>query len=102
MNIVEIEEMKKTIEAMPKKNQVEVLKILSKNLCKINENKSGVFVNLTFLAPAVLEEIREFIRYVKEQEESLNTAEYQKTFFKNEFFAKVDKDETPVYYSQSS
>jgi len=102
MNITEIETMKKAIESMPKKNQVEVLKILSKNLCKINENKSGVFVNLTFLPPTVLDEIRDFIKYVKEQEESLNTAEYQKTFFKNEFFAKVDKEETPLYYSQSS
>jgi len=102
MNITEIETMKKAIESMPKKNQVEVLKILSKNLCKINENKSGVFVNLTFLPPPVLDEIRDFIKYVKEQEESLNTAEYQKTFFKNEFFAKVDKEETPLYYSQSS
>jgi hypothetical protein len=102
MNVTEIEDMKRTIEAMTKKNQIEVLKILSRNLCKINENKSGVYVNLSFLSPTVLDEMREFIQYIKQQEDTLNTAEYQKTFYKNEFFGKLDKEEPPVYYSHSS
>ena len=38
-NIENLENMKRYIENMNKYHQVEILKILSKNLCKINENK---------------------------------------------------------------
>lgn len=94
MNIHEIEEMKKYIESMTKFHQIEILKILSKNLCKINENKSGVFVNLTFLPQNVLLEIKEYINYIKDQDNCLNTLETQKNEFKNTFFTneKIDKD----------
>ena len=100
MNIETIENIKKTIESTSKFHQIEILKILSKNLCKLNENKSGVFVNLTFLSHSVLAEIKEYIDYMKEQEERLNTIEYQKTEFKNAFFIEKDnKEETPLIYN---
>lgn len=100
MNIETIENIKKTIESMSKFHQIEILKILSKNLCKLNENKSGVFVNLTFLSQPVLDELKEYIDYMKEQEERLSTIEYQKTEFKNAFFVeKGNKEETPLSYS---
>lgn len=103
MNIEIIENIKKTIESMSKFHQIEILKILSKNLCKLNENKSGVFVNLTFLNQPVLDELKEYIDYMKEQEERLNTIEYQKTEFKNAFFIEKDnKDETPLLYSSAT
>ena len=42
---------KDKIERMPKNNQIEVLKILKKyQNIKLNENKSGIFVNLSFLS----------------------------------------------------
>lgn len=90
MNIDEIENIKKNVETMNKYDQLEILKILSRNLCKLNENKSGVFVNLTLLPHPVLMEIKEYIHYIKDQEDRLNTLECKKTEFKNAFF--VDKD----------
>ena len=75
---------------MNKFHQIEILKILSKNLCKLNENKSGVYVNLSLLSKETLTGIKEYVDYIKEQEECLNTLEYQKNEFKNAFF--IDKD----------
>jgi hypothetical protein len=98
--IAVIENLKKTIESMNKHHQVEVLKILTKNLCRINENKSGCYINLSFLPEQTLNEIKTYIDYVNAQEESLVTMEYQKEEFKNAFFIeKEDKDNATVLYS---
>ena len=42
MNLDEIENIKKVVESMNKYDQLEILKILSKNLCKLNENKNNI------------------------------------------------------------
>lgn len=92
--------LKNQIEGMEKHHQIEILKILSKNLCKLNENKSGVYVNMTFLEQPIIEELEEYIKYMKEQEENLNTTEYQKEEFKNSYFIeKEDKEKMPITYS---
>jgi hypothetical protein len=85
---------------MNKYHQIEILKILSKNLCKLNENKSGVYVNLSFLNSETIDELQRYIDYTNEQETSLITVEYQKEEFKNAFFIeKEDKDNKIVLYS---
>jgi len=95
-----LENIKKTIEAMNKFHQIEILKILSKNLCKINENKSGVYINLSFLSTEIVDELNEYIQYTKEQENSINTMEYQKEEFKNAYFIEKDnKEEIPLQYN---
>ena len=92
--------LKNQIEGMDKHHQIEILKILSKNLCKLNENKNGVYVNMTFLEQPIIEELEEYIKYMKEQEENLNTTEYQKEEFKNSYFIeKEDKEKVPITYS---
>ena len=98
-----LENIKNYVEKMNKYHQIEILKILSKNLCKLNENKSGIYVNLSFLTKETLNEIKEYIEYTKEQEDSLNRMEYQKEEFKNAFFTEKDnKEEVPLLYNQSS
>ena len=94
----QLEYMKNYIESMSKFNQIEILKILSKNLCKINENKSGVYINLSFLPQDIIDKMQEYIEYVKNQEESLKKMEYQKEEFKNIFFYEKEvKDEMTMY-----
>ena len=100
-NIDNLENMKNYIEKLNKYHQIEILKILSKNLCKINENKSGIYVNLSFLPKQTLDEIKEYIEYTKEQEVSLNSVEFRKEEFKNTFFIEKDnKEEMPLLYNQ--
>ncbi len=86
-----LSDLKDKIEKMPKNNQIEVLGILKKfqntnpNI-KLNENKSGVFVNLSFLCKDILDEINKYVSYVNDQENIINTVELKKQEFKSTFF----------------
>jgi hypothetical protein len=82
----DLELMKTNIENMTKINQVEILKILLKHNVKINENKSGIFVNMSFLDKTIIEDIKVYLDYVKEQESTLQSLETKKEEFKTAFF----------------
>jgi hypothetical protein len=98
-----LEKLKNTIESMSKYHQIEILKILSKKLTKINENKSGCYVNMSFLPEDTISELEEYISYIKDQEDSLETMEYQKEEFKNAYFIeKENKDNPTISYSSLS
>ena len=82
---------------------MEILKILSKNLYKLNENKNGVFVNMSFLPDNIISEINGYMEFVKEQETSFDTIEYQKEEFKNSYFnEKQDKDNLSITINQTN
>lgn len=96
----ELEQIKHSIEIMNKQDQIEILKLFSKHLCKLNENKSGVFINMSFLSNDVLEELKNYIEYTYEKTTNLATMEYQKNEFKKSLLnQKEDKDNTIVSYS---
>ena len=98
-----LEKLKNTIESISKYHQIEILKILSKKLTKINENKSGCYVNMSFLPQDTISELEEYIAYIKDQEDSLETIEYQKEEFKNAYFIeKENKDNPTISYSSLS
>jgi len=82
----DLELMKTRIENMTKINQVEILKILLKHNVKLNENKSGIFVNMTFLDDSIIEDINVYLEYVNKQESTLQSLETQKDEFKSIFF----------------
>lgn len=101
MSIPEIESLKNSIESLSKMHHIEILKIIKKTKSvKINENKSGVYINLTFLPKETIDEISNYIFYVKDQEQLLHPVEKEKDDFKNTFFIeKENKDEMPSIYS---
>jgi len=83
IDVNKLEALKTKIETLNKFHQVEILKILSKNLCKLNENKSGIFINMSFLEEDVVEELTKYVDYIDDQNETFQTIEYQKDEFKN-------------------
>ena len=92
-SINELNYIRETIESMNKFNQVEVLRILSKNnTVTINENKYGIHINLTELKKDILDELNLYIKYVNTQELTLNSIEQQKETYKNTYFSKDIKD----------
>jgi len=96
----ELEKIKHSIEVMNKQDQLEILKLLSKHLCKLNENKSGVFINMSFLSNDILEEMKNYINYTQEKTTNLETMEYQKDEFKKSLLnEKEDKDNSIISYS---
>ena len=81
------------IENMSKFNQIEILRILTKNKdVMINENKYGIHVNLTEIDTLILQELISYITYVNTQEIYLNNVEQEKEKYKNTFFIKDNKD----------
>jgi hypothetical protein len=93
INIEELNVIREKIESMPKFNQIEVLRILSKNnKITLNENKYGVLVNMTDFEDEVIEKLKSYISYVNTQESNLNEVEVQKENFKNIYFVKDNKD----------
>ena len=101
MNETVLNEIKDQIESMSKMHQIEILKILSKNpLIKLNENKSGVYINMSFLSQNLLNEIQKYLKYIDGQENVLNPIEIQKESYKTCFFnEKEDKEEIVLYNS---
>jgi len=93
MNQLDLNQIKIKIESMTKIHHIEILKIINTHSnVSINENKSGVFINLSFLESNVIEEIKNYLIFVETQEQMLNPAETQKQDFKNIFFNNT-KDE---------
>ena len=83
----DLEKLKNTIESMSKMHHIEIIKILKKNQnVKLNENKNGVYINLSFLPDEIINEISDYVNYINDQENSLQTMEIQKDDFKNTYF----------------
>lgn len=101
MNVSELESMKQQIEKMDKTHHIEILKILKQNnSITLNENKSGVYVNLSLLPSNVMEQLKKYVNYTDTQEAVINTLEIQKDNFRNTFFSeKEDKDNSLSYAS---
>lgn len=91
MNAERLELLKTRVECMDKKQHVEILRILkTSSLVQLNENKSGIFVNLSFLPENILSQIEEYIKYVDDQETTLSGVEKIKEMYKTEYI--TDKD----------
>ena len=92
--ISKLENLKTKIESMSKTNQLGILNILKRNTAiKINENKSGVYINLSLLPSETMDEITYYLNYISEQEISINKIENQKNEFVNEFFTEMNENE---------
>jgi hypothetical protein len=85
--IVKLEHLKTQIEKLDKTNQLDILKLLKKNSSIVlNENKSGIYINLTYLSDEMLEELEQHMKYINDQEVTISVMEDQKTDVKKEFF----------------
>lgn len=81
-----LETMKNTIERMNKVQHVEVLKIFKKfPQIKLNENRNGVYINLSYLPQDSICELTRYIDYVDAQETNLETMEARKEEYKSFF-----------------
>jgi len=91
--MIELNYIRDKIESMPKFNQIEVLRLLTKHKNIIlNENKYGIHINLTDVEASIINQLKVYIDYVNTQEINLNEIEKQKEEFKNIYFTKDNKD----------
>jgi hypothetical protein len=89
-NEYDLNSIRNQVESMNEFHQYEILKILNthENVA-LNENKYGVFVNLTDLSDGIIQELTNYIIYHNKQEKELSGHEntlqqYHKDFFSNE------------------
>lgn len=69
----------RTIEAMNKDNQIEILKILyDDGSIILNENKNGVRVNLSNLSTDIMTALETHIEYVKKRDSQLSVDETER------------------------
>ena len=84
--------LKEDIESISKFHQIEILKILKKNASfALNENKNGVFINMTSVDKTTIDQLKQYLIYVKTQEIQLNEIETEKNTLSNIYF-NDDKD----------
>jgi len=97
IQVAELEKLKTKIESMNKKHHIEVLKIFKKfpNI-KLNENKSGVYINLAFLSDDVIHELQTYINYIDAQESAIMSVESRKEEYKNTYFSEKQNKEEGV------
>ena len=74
------------IEKMDKIHQLHVLKIFKKYDIDFTENSNVIFVNMTILSEAIINEITSYISYVNLQQKQLNKVEQDKERYKKEFY----------------
>ena len=92
----DLERLRKNIEKMEKFHHIEIAKIFKKNNVSLNENNNGLFINLNNVQPETINEVKEYMDYVKKQELDLNFAEKLKENLENKYF-KDNKDNLSIY-----
>ena len=70
---LDLHTLKEKIEELNKIHQIEVLRILQKqDKITLNENKNGIFINLTNVNDSTITELKNYLEYVKQQENPTN------------------------------
>lgn len=86
MDVDKLKFIRDKIEKLDKNNHIDILRLLVKNDVFINENKNGVFINLTDLSNDIINDMEKYIDYVSEQKLDLDYIENQKDVLENKYF----------------
>tara|TARA_B100000902_G_scaffold400009_1_gene474517 strand:- start:7330 stop:7605 length:276 start_codon:yes stop_codon:yes gene_type:complete len=86
MNSDKLKTLRDNIEKLNKNNHIDILRLLIKKNVFINENKNGVFINLTDLSNDIIIDMEKYIDYVNEQKIDLDYIEKQKDELENKYF----------------
>ena len=97
MNVEELKDVKDKIELLSKSYKIEIGRLLKKNKVSLDENKNGVFINLSELDENVLKEITEYLSYANKQELQLKNIEIKQEELKDNYF----KNNNEIYYQNT-
>jgi hypothetical protein len=75
----ELDLLKTSIDKMGQKQHIEILKLLKNNKdVKLNENRNGVYINMSFLPSESINDLKTYVSYIEEQEKTLDIIEQEK------------------------
>ena len=86
INYLELDRLRKNIEELHTIHHVEIGKILKKNNIDLTENNNGIFINLNLLDIKIINEIKNYLLYVKNQENDILKIEKQKEKIESKYF----------------
>ena len=79
--------LKEQIEILSNFHQIEILKIFKKyDDVILNENKNGIFINMSHISDNIINEIEEYLSYVKTQESHIKIIENEKKKLSDKYF----------------
>jgi hypothetical protein len=85
---ISLQHIKESIEDMSFYHQVEVLRLLHTHTeINFNENSNGSFINLSEQSQEVIQQLQEYVSYVREQEQQLQNGEDEKNQIAQTFFS---------------
>jgi hypothetical protein len=82
--------LKNKIEKMSVLQHVELFRIIKSNDVDFNENKNGIFINLSSTDCEVVKKLQEYTEYIEEQQHIINEQEKTKTEYIKEYFTCED------------
>ena len=91
-NYDELEKLRKTIENLNTSHHLEIAKILKLNNIKLTENNNGIFINLNKIPLSIIKEIKNYMEFIKTQENLIKIDESKKETLENIYFK--DKQES--------
>ena len=91
MDIEEIKELKDNIELLSKSYQIEIGRLLLKNNIQIDENKNGIFINLSKIDTHILIKLKNFLIYANTQEDKLKNIENKQEELKDYYFKNTNE-----------
>ena len=86
INYPELEKIRKTIENLNNNHHIEIAKILKNNNIKLTENNNGIFLNLNNISESIINEIKNYISFIKSQENLIKIDETKKENIENIYF----------------
>lgn len=86
-----LEKFKNVIESLDKLHHIEIGIILKKNNIPLNENNNGIFINLTSIPKNTIDEITNYINFIKQQEIIVNNDEKIKQNLENTYFKNFEE-----------
>jgi len=79
--------LKEQIETLSNFHQIEILKIFKKyDQVILNENKNGIFINMSHIDDNIINEIEIYLSYVKTQESHIKIIENEKKKLSDKYF----------------
>tara|TARA_A100001011_G_scaffold398390_2_gene502667 strand:+ start:674 stop:967 length:294 start_codon:yes stop_codon:yes gene_type:complete len=93
MDIEELKELKDNIELLSKSYQIEIGRLLLNNNIQIDENKNGIFINLSKIDTPTLIKLKNFLIYANSQEDKLKNIESKQEELKDYYFKNNNETE---------
>ena len=94
--------LKELIENLDVFHHNKILKILVQNNIKYSENRNGIFVNMNSFDEKTIKEIEKTLKYIKNQEKSLQDIENIKEEINKDYFENDNKEKNTIILSHGT